>query len=333
MLNTTFTPMVATTLKNYTPQLFDNITNNNVFLWALKQMDGVDYKDGGSSWVISLNARKNTTVKSYSGYDILDTSPQNDITAAEFPVKQIAGVFSISGIEDYQNSGKSEVIDLWNGKMENLEISHQLEINKQLYGDGTLNSGKDLDGLGIAVEDGTAWSVYAEIDSNVETWWRNKFIDAGVYNSGTVLLDTMRSLFNSASRGADKVNLIIGAQVLYEQFESTLTVNERYIKDNSFGADLANAGFRNLEYKGAWFVFDDDITPNLVGSSLDNARGLLMLNLKYLKLCVGKDRFMVPGEFQRPVNQDAWVTPVISYLNLVTKNRARQGRAVFTNPA
>src|SRR5262245_41339165 len=121
MLNTTFTPVVAATLKNYVPTLIDNLTNNNVLLWTLKQMDGIDYEEGGTSIVQPLNARKNTTVKSFAGYDIIDTSPQNDITAAEYPYKQIGGSFSISGIEDFMNSGRAQVINLWDGKMENLE--------------------------------------------------------------------------------------------------------------------------------------------------------------------------------------------------------------------
>lgn len=334
MLNTTFTPVVAATLKEYSPTLIDHLTNNNVLLWTMKQMDSIDYIEGGTSIVQPLNARKNTTVKSFAGYDTIDTSPQNDLTALEVPWKQVGGSFSISGIEDFMNSGRAQVINLWDGKMENLEISSQLEINRELFGDGTGNSGKDLDGLGIAVENGAAWSIYAEIDSNVELWWRNQWIDksAVAFNAAGELVNTMRTLFNSSSRGAEKPNLIIGAQVLYEEFEKGLTVNERFIKDGSFGADLAQAGWRNLEYKGAWFVFDDDITPNLTTAGAGFKRALLMLNTKYLRFIGGVDRMFAVTDFQRPDNQDAWVAQVISYCNLVAKNRARQGRAEFGNP-
>ena len=141
----------------------------------------------------------------------------------------------------------------------------------------------------------------------------------------------MRTIFNSASRGAEKPNLIIGAQVLYEHFEKGLEVKEQFIKDGSFGADLAQAGFRNLEYKGAWFVFDDDIQPNSAVAGTGFKRGLLMLNTKYIRFVGGLDRMFAVTDFQRPDNQDAWVALVISYCNLVVKNRARQARAEFGN--
>lgn len=65
--------LLSTTLFAYRDQLYDNIFKDSAFLAALREMNGVDTQDGGERIAAPLLFGTNKTVKSYSGYDTLDT--------------------------------------------------------------------------------------------------------------------------------------------------------------------------------------------------------------------------------------------------------------------
>lgn len=312
------------TLKNYRGQLADNITNHQVLWLQLKERGFIREDEGGTSIVETLLIDRNTTVKSYSGYDIIDTSPQAGFTAAEFDWKQVAGSVTISGEEEFKNSGsKTRVINLLQSKITQLELSMMLEINRQLQADGTGNGGKDITGLALAVEDGATFSTYGGINSSTFAYWRNQWLsDVSIATSApfSAYLDGLRTLYNSCSRGKVKPTLIVSDQFLFEKYESSLTVNERFMDMR-----LGDAGFLNLMYKATPWVFDDDMPGASLAVGSDNHE-LVMLNADFLKFVMGKGKNFVVTDFQRPENQDAKVSQILLYGNLTCANRQRQGR-------
>jgi hypothetical protein len=326
MSNPNFSSLVATTLKNYRATLSDNITNHQVLWYQLKERGFVREDEGGTSIVEPLLVERNTTVKSYSGYDIIDTTPQEGITAAEFQWKQVAGSLSISGEEEFKNSGsKTKVISLLQAKTTQLELSMMLELNRMLQGDGTGNGGKDITGLGIAVEDGTVYSIYGGIDSAAFPYWRNQWIGNVQINTTTgppyrTFIDALRTMYNSCSRGKIKPTVLVSDQFLFEQYEASLVPNERYMD-----MKLGDAGFMNLMFKMTPWVFDDDMPNASMTLGSDNHQ-LVMLNADFLKFVLGKGKNFVVTDMQRPENQDAKVSQVLVYGNLTCANRQRQGR-------
>ena len=60
--------------------------------------------DGGQAIVEELEYSENGTYKRYSGYDVLNISPSDVFTAAQYPLAQAAVAVSISGLEMLQNS-------------------------------------------------------------------------------------------------------------------------------------------------------------------------------------------------------------------------------------
>jgi len=202
-----------------------------------------------------------------------------------------------------------------------------LEINRQLQSDGTGNGGKDITGLGLAVEDGAVFSTYGGINSSTFPYWRNQWISDVQLDPTTTppfraYIDALRTLYNSCSRGKVKPTLIISDQYLFEKYESSLTVNERFMDMR-----LGDAGFLNLMYKATPWVFDDDMpgASLVVGATSDNHE-LVMLNADFLKFVMGKGKNFVVTDFQRPENQDAKVSQILLYGNLTCANRQRQGR-------
>ncbi len=72
--------LLSTTLFAYRKTLVDNIFKNSAFLAALRKYEGIEYQDGGERIAIPLMYEESSTVKSYKGYETLDTTPfANDI--------------------------------------------------------------------------------------------------------------------------------------------------------------------------------------------------------------------------------------------------------------
>lgn len=74
--------LLTTTLDAYRNTLVDNIFKDSAFLAAMRQFGGVTKQNGGERIRMQLMYGKNDTVKSYAGYEVIDTTPQEGLTAA-----------------------------------------------------------------------------------------------------------------------------------------------------------------------------------------------------------------------------------------------------------
>lgn len=317
--------LVATTIKNYRPTLADNLSTHSVVLAVMKRHGFIREDAGGTSIVEPLLYGSNTTVKSYHKYEAFDLTPQEGVDAAEFPWKQIGGTVSISGLEEFQNQGKSRMINLLEAKLTQLDISFRERVNEQLLSDGTGNGGKDITGLAAAVEDGAAWSTYGGIDSNTFTWWRNYFLDFdGTYTDfGTADgasvqgMTAMRNAFTQVLRKKEVPGLILTTRELYNAYEAYGEGDKLRVMMKS-DKGLLDMGFENLMFKGTVITYDDDVPANY----------MWFLNPQYLKFVVGKGRNFKVGPFEEGREQDARSAKIILYCQLCCSNRARQGLIV-----
>lgn len=315
--NPNFNTLATTTLVKYaSEQLEDNIFQSNALYYllagseALRKPGSKTYKelDGGRTIVEPLLYATNSTAGSYSGYDVLDTDPQEGMTNAEFEWKQYSVSVSISGREKKINTGETAVIDLLDGKIMQAEMSLVETMNGDLFTDGTGNSSKDITGLVLAVD---AAGTYGNIDRTTETWWGAQ--ETAV--SGPTTIDGMRTMYNNCSKGykKDHPDLIMGTQAGYEAYEGKLQPDMRF-NDNK----LADAGFENLKFKGASYVFDEQC----------NSGVRYYLNTGKLGIRVHKDAKFTVTEDKQPVDQDAFVKQILWMGNMIAKNCARQGKEV-----
>jgi hypothetical protein len=298
---------------------------HNALYWQLKKRGFVTEESGSRSIVQPLMYGQNSTVSSYAGWDLLDVTPQEGITAAEYAWKFIAGTVTISGEEEFKNSGsKTRIFNLLEAKIRQLELSMQLQMNIQLFSDGSGNGGKDITGLAAAVEDGTGWASYGGIDGNVaaNSWWRNAFMDFnGTYTSwdtgsgkSVQGLDGMRNMYNTVSLGNSTPTLLITTQKWYEKYEGH--VEGGMLRTSNLA--LADAGFQNLEFKGTPMIFDEDL----------EADNMLFLNSEFMKFVIGKGRNFVNTPFVKPQNQDAKVSQVLFAGQLTLSKRDQHGRII-----
>ena len=332
MLDTTFNRVIATSLKGYSQVITDNITTNQVILWKLAQMGGIETRSGATSIVEPVIIDDNISVQSYSAFDPLNTTLSAGITAAEQAWKQIAGVAAISGIEKFKNSGQAtQIINLWDAIGKQLSLSMRRTVSAQLFNDGSANSGKDLTGLLAAVQLGPTWNIYEEIDSNDITNWRNFYLNGGNLTSGgateiALLRAGWTSLVNAGLGGSDRPDLMITTQNVHEFWETKVLQPIENYERTQTNDDMARAGFVNFVFKGVPVVWDRDMLPNTTGSE---NRGTVALNLDYLKFVMGEGYDFTFTDPIRPDNQDAESVQCLLYANLVISNRRRQGRVNF----
>ena len=306
--------MLSTTLKKYRKTLTDNIHKSNAVFYMLKEKGGLKEEDGGERIVEPLMYGKNTTAKSYDGYEALDTTPQTGIDSAEFNWKQYSVSISISGKEERQNAGTSRIINLLDAKIKQAELSLTESLSEGLFSDGTANAGKNLTGLAAMV---SASGTYGGINSATYTWWR-----AGVDSTSEALsLSDMRTAFNTASVGGkDTPDLIVTTQALYEAYEGlftqvAVTGSNARAGDFSTPSDgmkkMADGGFQSLQYKGVPIVWDEQCTSG----------SMYFLNTKHMKLTVHKDANFETTDFVKPENQDARVAQILWMGNLTCNRR------------
>lgn len=303
--------ILSTTLKKYRKTLTDNIHKSNALWLFLKDNDGMREEDGGERIVEPLMYGKNSTANSYSGYDSLDTTPQEGIDSAEFNWKQYSVSISISGKEERQNNGQSRIIRLFEAKVKQAEISLKEKLTTGLFSDGTGNSSKDLTGLEALV---LASGTYGGINGTTYTWWQ-----AGVESTSEALgLPKMRTGFNTASVGGkDTPDLIVTTQTLFESYESLFTNTAISGGGSHFSTQSAgmkkvvDGGFQAAQFKGVPIVWDEQCPSGT----------MYFLNTKHMALVAHKDANFSTSDFVKPENQDARVAQVLWMGNLTSNRR------------
>ena len=309
MASPNLSEIVTTTLRNRSRTLSDNVSNHNALLRRLRE-NGNQTSVTGRDIVRELEYADNGTVQFYSGYETLDVSPSDVLTAAVYEYKQLAGNVTISGLEQVKNSGEQAIINLLEARINVLEKSMMNSLSTSIYSDGTGSSGKEVGGLQLLVADSGTGTV-GGINSSTFTFFQNKQSTAtsSAFSTANVQAD-MNDMYLQLVRGADSPDLIMAGTNAYKSFLGSLQAIQRITSD-----DLANSGFTSVQYLNSDVVFD----------SACNTNRMYFLNTDYLRLEVAASRDFVPGEAKMSVNQDAMVTPMFWSGNLTCSNRALQG--------
>ena len=312
MATPNLTEIVSTTLRNRSGEFADNVTNKNALLKKLDEKGAINRHSGGRTIVKELDYAENSTFKYYSGYESLDVSAAEVLSAAEYNWRQAAVAITISGLEMRQNGGEYGVIDLLSSRMENGMRTMANKVSEGIYSDGTGSAGKQIDGLKAIVADSPATGTVGGIDAASFSFWRN-YANSAATSAGNIL-DRMNTAYNTISRGNEVPDIIVGDTTMFGYFEGALQANQRFTNVTD-----ATAGFVSYRYKMSDVVLDD-----ATGISTTHNR-MYLLNTDYLFFDVHEDAYFTPLDGIRPTNQDAMVFPIIMQGNLTCSNRERQG--------
>ena len=317
--NSAITDIIATTIQSRSGELADNLTQNNAILQRLNSKGNIRPFSGGNVILeeIMYNDPNTNNANSYSGYEVLNISPDSPISAAQYKIAQYADSVTMSGLEMLQNSSKEAIIDLLDGRMQVSEARLLNRISGDLYLDGTGNGGKNLDGLGAAVSATPTTGTYGGINRANWTFWQNQITTGAT--SATTILAAMTAASIKQIRGTDKADLIVAGNTLYTYYVGALQAIQRIAAEES-GA----AGFASLKFYGGG-TSADVVLGGGYGAQ-ETATYMYMLNTNYISFRPHKERNFVPiGGERQSINQDAIVKLYGWAGNLTTSNSFLQG--------
>jgi hypothetical protein len=335
--NSSITDIIATTIQNRSGDLADNVTNNNALLRRLKQKGNVKTFGGGNVILQEIVYTDSTTINanSYSGYEILNITPNSPISAAQYPIQQYAGAVTMSGLEMLQNSSKEAIIDLMEGRVQVAESQLQNRIDYDCYLDGTGNASKNITGLAAAVPDTPTSGTYGGISRSSFAFWQSVSY-SGVTNGGAAVSAAnigqyMTALAIRLVRGRNMPDLFIADNTYYQYYVNSLQAIQRVNSDTGSGA--AGVGFPSLKFYGGGMAADvvlgggvSGAVSSTVSTSGATSAHMWALNTDYIYFRPHRDRNFVPiGGERQAVNQDAIVKLIGWAGNITCSNSSLQG--------
>lgn len=315
--------IIATTIEKRSKKLADNVSKNNALLARLKQRGKVRPFSGGRLIYEELSFAENGNAGFYSGYDLLPVNAQDVITAAQFDIKQAACPVIISGLEQLQNSGPEQMIDLLAARMDVAENTMMNLIAGGIYSDGTGYGGKEITGLNSAVPNvatASQTNTYGGIDRTTWSFWRTKHDAPANY---TTMLADMNEMWASLVRGMERPDLIVVDSLAWAQYVGLVQDQQRF--SSMEGSGSAGFGFPSVKFMDADVVLDGGIG----GFAATNTA--YFLNTKYLHFRPHSARNFVPLSPNKrySINQDAEVQILAWAGNLTCSGAQFQGRIDF----
>jgi len=256
-MNPNFDRVASETLQNHSKEIFDNITTNNALLYLLKKRDNIKVKEGGRSFTHPLFYKINTSFKAYPKLGVIDTPIMDDITRAEYSIKNICGSLVISTVEEAMNSGdKEKLLDLADVVRMTAEESMSEVLGDQVFSTGA--GADDFGGLQYLINTTPATqTTVGGIDSSVaaNATWRNQVNLTGTaaFNTGAAGLILMNNMLSACTFGRKGPRAVITTKAVYALYEIGLTANIRYAT-----TELGDAGFQHLAYTTLPIMFDDN---------------------------------------------------------------------------
>jgi hypothetical protein len=309
--------IATTTLERRSKKIRDNVSNNNALLFKLQEK-AEQPVSGGRLLYEEISFAENGNGQWYTGYDTLSTTAQDVLTSAEYNWKQYAVAVTMSGLEELQNSGEEEVINLLGARIAVAEATMANAIEDGLYSDGTANGGKIITGLDAAVPQDPTTGTYGGINRATASnaFWRSQLYDPSSTPTASTIQGYMTTLWASCVRGKDSPNLIMSGGTIWQTFMASLQTNQRFTDPK-----LAAAGFQNVMFMTAPVVLSGGIGGQAT------ATDMYFLNTNYLHWRPHSRRNMVPiGKRRFATNQDA-VVEILGFAGNLTCSGAKfQGR-------
>jgi hypothetical protein len=249
---------------------------------------------------------ENKTSQFYDGYEVLDTTPQDGHTSAQYQWKLGSTSISVSGKEaEVQNMGPSAVFRIVDAKIRQAELSLRDLINAGFF--AASPASKDVGSLVTTID---ATSTIGEVNSTSNSWWQSTVTTGGSF-AGQGLSD-MRTTWNTLSQKnpAGGPDLLVTTASVFGSYEGSLQPQQR------FSGKVGNGAFENLLFKSAPVVHDADCTSGV----------MYFLDSRALEYIVKSGRDFVMTEFVKPANQDAKVAQLLVAGELVTNNRRKLGK-------
>lgn len=347
--------VVDITYQEILPSIVDQINNSNIFMAKVLTKPSTWR---GVTENQPIETANSTTGGSFAGMDTFPTAATNNTRLMTWYVAAYEQSVVVPGIERAVNANnEKQVLRLLATRMDEAKISAAQNIGQIFYGFG---AGKDFDGLGLIVDNGTNSSSYAGITRSTSPFING---DVTAVTSGIITLDYLSSEFDNVSAaGSTSESPTIGltTKAIWTFIEGLIQpmVSARYETMQLRGYDRVDGGipagtmapagdsrlsgfggFNALSYRARPLVADDNCTgqtffwlnehylefKRLIDSSLNQIASTVEVTEGFYKDVPMPSAFQF-RELISPVNQYGEVGLLLLMGNLIDTQPRRNGK-------
>lgn len=248
--------LYTTTWQNMKDTVKDQIFDSMPFWFWLKDKGKLRPVQGGRFISEPLQYDKNDNVTWVSKGDAVSLNDYEFMTIAKYDWKYLAAPIVRFGVDDQQNRGKNQIINLMNSKLNNTRNSLINELETRLAGTA---SGNQMAGLQDLVADTPTNSV-GGLSGSTYSWWKNQTTDMTGESFATYGIARMRTILNNCMNnlGMDRPDIIVTGQTEYEYYEDNVLDHYRVTNNK-----LADMGFQNQTFKGIPMIWTPSISQRM----------------------------------------------------------------------
>lgn len=291
----------------------DNIFTATPF-WYWLNSKGRKRGETGGRWIgVPLLYGKNTTVATIGRGGAVDITDDELMTTAKYDWKFLIANVIRYYVDDQQNQGKNQIMNLLQAKLKTAELSMIDKLETMAFADGTGNGGKDFMGIQGIIKSSFSGDTLGGVDANTNTWWQNKYKDCTGASGDSIvkMKNGLSNTYNTASVGNDHPTLILGCQAFYEWYENYVLQPILRVYDTKMG----DVGFEALKYKGAALTWSP---------SAPDAK-IYFLNERYMEFVYDTNADFYMTDWKPIPNQLDRVAQIVLQGNLICSNRRMLG--------
>ena len=305
--------LYTTTWYHQKRESVDNIFTAIPFWFWMKDKNRFKTKVGGRFILEKIEYAKNDDV-GFIGKG--DTTPMNDrefLTEAQWNWHYLVAPLVRFGVDDQQNRGKMQIMDLMKAKLNNAQTSLEDQLETTLAA-GAGAVGGAFNGLQhLIADDPTASVTVGGINQSTYTWWQNKTKDMTGLSFATNGIPQMRIMLNSVTnnRRKDRTDIILSGQTPFEYYESAA-----FDKLDLASTKMAELGFDSAAFKGIPLVWSPAIA---------NTR-MYFANTSFLYFVYDPGVFFDMTEWKPiPEQVNDRIAQIVTACSFVTNRRRVQG--------
>lgn len=343
------------TYQEILPSIVDMINNSNVFtarvLSNVKSWRGTTVQQ-------PITIANSTTGGAFDGMDVFPTSATNNTRMMTWYVKGYEQSVVVPGIERAVNANnEKQVLSLLASRMDEAKNSASNAIGTLFY---DLGAGKNFDGLGLIVDNGTATASYAGLTRSTNTYIN---ADVTAASGGIITLDLLSQEFDNASAASsnqESPTLGLTTKAIWTFIEGLIqpTLQAMYQTTQVGGYNRVSggtpvgtsvpagspelkgaAGFNAITYRGRPVVADEKCTSGvffwlnehylefqrLLDDQLNSIASTNQVTEGFYKDVPMPSAFQF-RELMAPVNQYGEVGFLVLLGNLIHRNPRRNGK-------
>jgi hypothetical protein len=308
--------LATATFEKILPSLHDNLIPNIPLYRDLAKKGRTKTYDGGTQIRANIKYASNETYTRYNHWQRFNIQSKPTIDAAQYSPKYVMVSMSISGQEELENSGSdTQLVNLVTAKTEGMQDDFIINMNIDLWSDGSLDAGRQVNGMRALISDTPSSGIVGSINSATFPFWRNFSFDAttdgGAAATSANIPTYMTTVMTSRLRDSNLIDLIYADNNYWNLYHGSKLSIERIVDRNA-----ANRGSLEIEFMNRPVVNAGGYNGAIA------ANHMYFVNSKTLDLYVHKKRnYSAVGGDRLPLDQDGRLKLVGWAGNLVCSSR------------